>query len=318
LETGRSATSQQEPPIRPNVVYKDGSVKKKQARGMAFQTITKHGDIGPDVRTMLVADDGHVFLQADSSQAEARVIFLLAEDYDALRLIDTCDFHALTASWFVGGTEDDWSKKKLGYEHPNRFLGKTLRHAGHLGASGRRASIETNTQARKYKTDVNITEAFAKKALETFHKKQPKIKGIFQASVVHCLEKNRRLIAPVPVEIDAPLGGTRIFYERWGEDLFRQAYSYLPQRIVSENTKAAAMRIRTRAPWILLLCESHDALLAQVPLEREVEAAMILKEEFEKPIDFSACSIERGKLIIPCEVERGFNYHDLSKFKFIG
>lgn len=317
LETGRSATSQQEPPIRPSIKYKEGSVKKSQSRGMAFQTITKHGDIGADVRTMLVADEGHIFLQADSSQAEARVIFLLAEDYDALRLIDTCDFHALTASWFVGGTEDDWSKKKLGYEHPNRFLGKTLRHAGHLGASGRRASIETNTQARKYKTDVNITEAFAKRALETFHRKQPKIKGVFQHGIRECIEKNRRLIAPVPYGIDASVGGTRIFFERMGDELFRQAYSYLPQRTVSENTKGAARRVREREPWIKILCESHDALLTMVPIERENEAAKVLREELERPIDFASCSLERGKLIIPCEIERGFNYRDLSKFKFL-
>jgi hypothetical protein len=33
---------------------------------------------------------------------------------------------------------------------PIRFAGKTLRHAGHLGAQKRRAATEVNTQARKY------------------------------------------------------------------------------------------------------------------------------------------------------------------------
>jgi hypothetical protein len=61
--------------------------------------------------------------------------------------------------------------------------------------------------------------------------------------------------------------------------------------------------------------ESHDALLVSIPIERKLEAAKILKEELERPIDFAACSLERGKLIIPCEVEEGYDYKNLSKFK---
>lgn len=315
LDTGRSSTTQLEPPIRPLKEYRDGKIKKTQAIGMAFQTITKHGDIGPEVRKILVPDDGQIFLQIDSSQAEARVIFLLAEDYEALTLIDTSDYHALTASWFVGGTEESWSKKVLGYEHPNRFLGKTLRHAGHLGAGKKRAAIEVNTQARKYKIDISISEAKAEAALATFHKRQPKIREVFHAEVRKCMETNRRLIAPVPYGIDAPIGGIRTFFERWGEELMRKAFSYIPQRTVSENTKGAALRIKKRAPWIKIIVEAHDALLVSVPFERRFEAAQILTEEFERPIDFSTCSIKRGSLVIPSEIEIGTNYKDLDKFK---
>lgn len=260
----------------------------------------------------------YIFLQADSSQAEARVIFLLAEDYEALTLIDKIDYHAHTAVWFFG--EDDklfnYDKKKLGYEHPIRFAGKTLRHAGHLGASPRRAMIECNTQARKYKIPITIDEGTAKTALQTFHKRQPKIKQVFQASVIECIQKTRKLVAPVPYGINAKKGGERTFYERYGDELFRQAFSYLPQRIVSENTKAAAMRLRKRAPWIKICGESHDALLCIVPISRKIEAASLLKEEFERAIDFSSCSLPRGQLVIPCEVEEGYNYYEMSKFKF--
>lgn len=317
LETGRSATQQQEPPTRPWVHWKDGSVKKKQGYGMAFQTITKHGDIGSDVRRMLIADPGEIFLQADSSQAEARVIFKLARDEEALMLMDQIDYHALTATWFFGGKIEDYDKKILGYEHPIRFAGKTLRHAGHLGQGKRGAATAVNTDCRKYKIPFSISEGKAGLALETFHKRQPKIRGIFHAEIVKCLEKNRRLIAPVPYGIDAKVGGTRIFFERWGDELNRQAFSYIPQRTVSENTKAAAMRVVERASWIRILVESHDALLVSVAVERAQEAALILKEEMERPIDFSTCSLSRGELVIPCDVESGYNYKDLSKFKWV-
>jgi uracil-DNA glycosylase family 4 len=328
LNTGRSSTNQQDPPIRPDVEYvaidEGKKTKKRQARGMAFQTITKHGDIGSDIRTMLVVDEGHVFLQADSSQAEARVIFHLAEDYEALKLIDEIDYHALTASWFFGGDWKDHSKAfNNGQETPIRFAGKTLRHACHLGAKAKRAAITVNTDARKAKIPFTITESKAEDAIRIFHARQPKIRGIFQNGVIKALEKSRQLRAPVPYGIDAKVEPPRTFFGRWDDDLFREAFSYIPQRTVSENTKGAALRIKGsaehaipgRAPWIRIHVESHDALLVSIPIERKLEAAKILKEELERPIDFAACSLERGKLIIPCEVEEGYDYKNLSKFK---
>ncbi len=324
LETGRTSTGQQEPPIRPSieVVGEDGK-KKKKALGTPFQTMTKHGDIGAEVREQYIPDEpdeesgpeGYIFVQADSSQAEARVIFRLANDEDALRDIDSRDYHAWTASWFFGGTEADYSKKILGYEHPTRFVGKTLRHAGHLGAGKRRAAITVNTDARKYKIPIAITEAIAERALMIFHARQPKIRGIFQAGVIECLKKNRQLVAPLPYGVDAPMGGKRTFFERWDEELFRQGFSYIPQRAVSDNTKAAALRIRERIPNIRMVMESHDALLFCIPVIRLKEWSVIIKEEMERPIDFWCCSLPRPPLVIPCEVETGYNYKDMSKFK---
>jgi uracil-DNA glycosylase family 4 len=317
LETGRTSTSQLEPPIRPLIEYKDYEGKKKhKAIGTAFQTLTKHGDIGQDVRSQYIPEPGHIFIQADSAQAEARVVFLLANDEEALDAIDKHDYHALTASWFFGGTEDDYSKRKLGYESPIRFAGKTLRHAGHLGAGKRRACIELNTQARKYKIPIQITESIAERALKIFHAKQPKIQLVFHKGIIESLEKNKRILeAPVPYGIEAKHGGKRQFFERWGDDLFREAFAYIPQRAVTDNTKACALRVREAAPWIKIILEAHDALLCSVPIERVGEAANILKPEMERPINFNNCSLSRRSLVIPCDIETGMNYQDLSKFK---
>jgi len=320
LETGRSSTGQLDPPIRPahDKITGDIATKKTNNKsiGMAFQTITKHGDIGEDIRSMFVVDEEEVFLQADSSQAEARVVALLANDDEMMRMYDEHDIHALTASWFFGGTEQDYSKKVLGYESPIRFAGKTLRHAGNLGASKRRASIELNTQARKYKIPLQISEADAGRALEIFHSKSPSIRKVFHTEVIAAITKNRRLIAPLPYGVDAPHGGVRIFYERYGEELFRQAFSYLPQRAVSDNTKNAGMRIKRRIPGIKIILEAHDALLFSVPVSAVNWIVPIIRQEMERPIDFSACSLPRRALSIPCDIEIGTNYQELKKFKF--
>ena len=85
LETGRTSTGQQDPPIRPKIELRDeNNKKKKRVLGTAFQTITKHGDIGNDVRSMYIPDEGEIFVGADSSQAEARVVALLADDMEMI------------------------------------------------------------------------------------------------------------------------------------------------------------------------------------------------------------------------------------------
>lgn len=316
LKTGRSSTAQQEAPIRPTIYYKDVDGKKKnQSMGMAFQTITKHGEIGSDIRTIFVPEEGEIFLQVDSMQAEARVIFLLAEDYQALKDIDTVDYHALTASWFFGGTEQDHSKKVLGFESPIRFAGKTLRHAIHLGCGEKTAAADVNNKARKAKINYKISVPEAKRCIETFHKKQPSIKNVFQKQVIECLQKNKVLIAPVPYGIPAKVGGRRLFFERESDQFYREAFSYIPQRAVSENTKGAATRIYRKHPWIKVLVEAHDGLLVSVPIVRKREAASILRKEMEVPIDFSTCSLKRGELVIPCEIEEGYDYKNLHKYK---
>jgi uracil-DNA glycosylase len=316
LETGRTSTGQQDPPIRPKVdLVGKGRKDDMKPMGAAFQVFTKHGDIGTDVRGMYEPDEGYVFVNLDSSQAEARVVFNLATDEDALRDIDEHDYHALTASWFFGGTESDYSKKVLGYESPIRFAGKTLRHAGHLGAGPRRAATELNTQARKYKIPLKIDDTIADRALKIFHQRQPKIQQVFHNGVIECLKNTRRLIAPLPWGIDAESGGVRIFYERWGDDLFREALAYLPQRAVTDNTKAAGIRIKKQFRESKIILEAHDALLFAVRREYVDDFIGLAKKEMERPINFSACSLPRRYLKIPCDVEVGENYRDLTKYK---
>jgi DNA polymerase I-like protein with 3'-5' exonuclease and polymerase domains len=317
LETGRTSTNLMEPPVRPWELFRDpeDNKAKKKAFGSAFQVLTKHGDVGGDIREQYIPRKGHVLVNIDSNQAEARVIARLANDEKMLKLYDTNDVHALTASWFLGGDEAQWSKKVLGYECPQRFLGKTLRHAGHLGAKKKRAATEVNTSARKYHIDISVNEAFTEKALIIFHKKSPNIQGVFHAEIINAIGRNRVLIASLPYGIEAKFGGRRTFYERWGDELFRQAFSYLPQRAISDNTKAAAIRIRKIIREIRLIVESHDSLTYEVPEFMVDEWAGIFKSEMERPIRFENCSLSRADLVIPSEIEIGYNYKDFNKYR---
>jgi len=81
----------------------------------------------------------------------------------------------------------------------------------------------------------------------------------------------------LPYGIDAPLGGKRTFFERWGEELNRQAFSYIPQRSISDNTKAAAIRIKKQFPECRIIMESHDGLLFTIRREYLVDFSQIIR-----------------------------------------
>ena len=275
--------------------------------GWALQTVTKHGDTGNDLRSILVADTGYVFVNIDQSQAEARVCSKLANDEETLRLYDTNDIHALTASKVFGGDESRWSKKVLGYECPERYCGKTARHAYHLAIGKRELMINMNTDARKYKIPLNISEYKAGQILEALRKMTPKIQEVYHREIQECLMRDRRLFGTY--------GASFYLYEEWGNDLFKAAYSRIPQQTVSDKTKKVMLWAQEEICDCKVVGESHDALLFLCPERKVDEYVPRIRAEFEIPIDFSQCSLPRGELVIPTDCEVGYNYEKLEKYK---
>ena len=315
-ETDRTSTSNIAAPIRP-----------EKSMGVAFQTLTKHGDIGADICEMYVPDDGYVFINSDLSQAEARVVFVLAEDWDSLdKLKDpNFDLHWQVAKWIwpfdLPSVED--CKKTLSKEDMRRFIGKTGRHAGNLGIKKHTFMMNVNTDAKKYGYDLKISEWKAGEILKVFHKNCPKIEGVFHKTVEEQLNATRVLVGPILFGPDGRKmrsGRYRMFFDRWSNDLLKEAYSDIPQSTVSNQTKHAGMRIKSRLPWVRFILEGHDALLALIPdnTEQISEYCNVAKEEFEKPITFSGGSFDRKgyELVIPADFTIGRkNYKDLEKFK---
>lgn len=294
-ENFRTSTNLLEPPIRPTKC------------GWAFQTVTKHGDVGQDLRSILVADRGYVIVNIDQSQAEARVCSHLANDEETLKDYDRIDKHAYTAAKFFKGKVEQYSKKVLGYECPERFVGKTLRHAYHLGIGKREAMINVNTDARKYKINMNISEWFANKCLEELRKDTPKIETVFHAEIQRLLHDNTRLFGT--------FHSSRYFYDDEGRDLWKGGYSFIPQQTVSDKTKQVLLYIVENLWDVRVVVESHDALAMMIREKVIDERIEEIQEQFAIPIDFSECSIKRGELVIPTEVEIGYNYKDLKNWK---
>lgn len=295
LETGRTSTSVLKPPVT------------TEPYGVAFQTITKHSEVGEDLREMYIPDPGYSFIEPDLSQAEARVVASLARDWHLLKMFDYgVDIHRVTAAWIddIPIDLEEFFNCRLVYESRvladtincklkkmiseiSRQLGKKFRHAGHYDMGKREASLQAQ-----------VSEWKAGKILDKFHQSNPNIRLVFHKEIIEHLQSDNRVLTN-------PFGRQRQFFNRWGDELFKEAYAQIPQSTVSDHLKFAMLRISERAPNLQILQESHDSFLAQAKTDEVEPLLQIIKEELEVPIDMSQCSLPRDPIVIPCEIKVG-------------
>jgi hypothetical protein len=299
-ETGRRSTNILKKPVRPKKL------------GLSFHTIPKHGRLAKDIRSMFVPDEGFVFIQGDLSQAEARIVAVLSEDYELLKAFDIIDIHRRTAGLFFGYTTslilspghikivDDLEK-----DGAERFTGKTFRHAGNYDMGKRTAMVNYNTNAQKYEINTSISEWKAGKFIEMFHDASPKIRGIFHRDIRAALDNTRCLINPY--------GRPRIFHGKYEDELYKEGFAQIPQSTVADTTLTGAL-----SAWddwghdsriAFFVSENHDALVAQVPFKEWRTYAKSLQGHMVRPIDFSRnCTLRRDfVLTIPCDIEVSIN-----------
>lgn len=313
-ETCRSSTSVLKKPVRPKKI------------GLAFHTISKHGRLAKDVRSMLIPDKGKIFIQVDSSQAEARVVAVLSRDYDLLRAFDTIDIHRRTSALILGMvqtldlSEGAHASDILGKDSAERFCGKKVRHAGNYFMKKARFMTEFNTDAQKFGINISISEYKAGKMLEIFHAASPKIRSVFHAEIEDAINFTRTIVDP--------FGGLRIFNGRMDESLYQEAYANIPQRTVAHLVQGAALKVHEElgdevgsvsdSKPVSFISENHDSLLLQVPENGWEKYAILLKKHMMLPINFGEyCTLKRDYILtIPCDVEiSDTHYGEFKKVK---
>jgi len=185
----------------------------------------------------------------------------------------------------------------------------TLRHAYHLDIGKREAMVNVNTDARKYKIRIRISEWKAGECLKILAQDTPKIKSVFHETIQNLLRKDRRIVGTY--------GASRYFYDDDGtRDLYKGAYSFIPQQTVSDKTKQVLLKIKKNLWDIRVVVETHDALTLLIRDNESLKDKILeIQSYFLEPISFADCSIPRRDLVIPCDVEVGYNYKELGKWK---
>jgi DNA polymerase I-like protein with 3'-5' exonuclease and polymerase domains len=199
----------------------------------------------------------------------------------------------ITGKTFENVTDDD------------RQLGKRARHAANYGIGKHQLML---TLA---KNGMFISEWKAGKTLEKIHMASPNIRNVFHTEIQQALSDNNCVLV-------SPHGRRRQFLNRWGEELFKEAYSFIPQATVSDHLKLAMLRIRKRlpVPHFYFVLESHDSFTALCKLWLAPYAVKAIHEELNVPISFRQCSLSRDvDLVIPGEVKVGTILSKLVEYK---
>lgn len=287
-KTGRTSTSQ----TSGYYIVRDGKNYEKKQIGTAFHKIPKHPHefefvglkFGDDLRRIFIPTPGYEFFNFDGKNAEGRVVCVLAEDWTTLQYIETPgnDLHRLTASWLYGDKPLD----KITNEE--RQMGKTTRHAGNLGQSGHGLS-----------TQIYKPVKYCNQVMEKFHKMAPNVKQVFHYQIESLINSVGTLINP--------FGRRRDFFgmsKQNKHEIYKEAYSYIPQGTVSDHFKLVSLDIEKMFPEAYHLGEFHDGLLYEIPEGTSSKFKDVVLEATSRKISFHTGSMRRDiELQIPVDME---------------
>lgn len=272
--------------------------------GFQGHNVSKHGEFGPELREAFKPDHGKILVQIDMSQAEARVVAALAKDTWKLSLFERGkDVHSITASWFFDKEDPEHPEDPVGVTKDERFIGK-INHALNYDVREHRMMLTINKQARKFGIPINVSQAECRRWRQIYHDRSPNIEQVYFREIKEVYKRGKKLICAS--------GRERIFFDHYDPSLL---YSYIPSGSVADHNVSSAVRFWRRTDAEILL-ECHDSVLFQCEAIIARELAEIAKEEYERPMDLSRCSLPREPIIIPTDVEMGDDYLHLKKVHF--
>lgn len=262
------------------------------SRASIFGSGTNLQNQPPEIRRIFIADPGKVFVYADYSQAEARIVAYLAEEADLISLFSDAsrDVHKENASRI-------FSKALETITYEERYLAKRVIHASNYGMREKRLVQIVNEDAET--TGVAIDLPTAKRLLDAYMLLYPGIREVYWKSIEKALRDSRVLVSP--------FGRKRQFFGRWDDKLLRDAYSYPPQSCVGDLCCKALVacygRIQKVVPGAELLLNVHDSLLMQC-WEADVErVAGLMGEAMHIPI-----TVKGHTFYIPTDCKIGLNW----------
>jgi uracil-DNA glycosylase len=298
-ETGRSSAGE----TTDQLIYRKGNRIFVVNLGHSLQTIGKHGFMidgvtyGKDLRSMFVPSPGYTFVECDLKSAEALVDRVLSGVFD-LSVFDNPGIHKLTGSWVYGCKPEEILKNVLVDGVDRYHMSKTVRHAGERNMGYERLVLMTQRPFRE-----------CKEILDKFHKFQPEIREVFHKGIVKAINSSQHCLI-------APNGRRRDFFDRIDKKTYNEGISFLPQAVVSDQTKFCGIGKTFSDPdiyrWAALLVESHDSALCEVRQDRALEFGALYKSNIEsESIDFNNCTLKRDyQLIIPCELTIGESWDE--------
>jgi len=227
-----------------------------------------------EARKMYLAPDGWEYVQADYVQAEAVIVAYIINDNSLIKLFEESrglkpmerkarglDIHSKTAAMMFSIPQED-----VTYEQ--RYLGKRIRHATNYDAGPKVLAYS-----------LGIKQAEAKLLLQTFYRANPQL-SVYRRNIQNQLAKDRTLINL--------FGRKHRFMDRWGNSLFKSAYSFIPQSTVGDLLNRALVNFyKVYGSRITLVFQLHDAMYVLSEIGQRDLTIKAMRESMDIELDYN-------------------------------
>jgi hypothetical protein len=273
--------------------------------GNNAQNFPKHSDVAALARRCFIARPGNVLLMCDQISAEDWPVSALSENHNALaELKSGVDRHTkLAAALFnlsiASKTPEQWK------ESMERYLGKKTRHATNYDE---RAGMMSESLIKE---GFFISVPECQILLTRMGQIDPDVKGVFHRYVQETVSRTHMLVTP--------FGRERQFLSARPNDhnstVFKEAYAYIPQSVVGDNTGFAILALETRydVKERAVVQEGHDSIVQDIADDTETVYKYLLRTvaAFDRRIKFH----NEIEVSIPIEAEVGFSFAETVKIK---
>ena len=249
-------------------------------------------------RRIFLPEIGHIILEADCSQVEGRIVFVLTKDSKLIELARSriADQHSYTASIITGKPEALVGK---GTEERQTF--KSVNHAAMRDMQARTMADYMLKQNIVHADGTPYEEEECDASLELYHKAFPGIR-LWQQSIRREVRATKRLVNRWGRIWD-------VRYEEMNDDLYRKGYNFLPQSSCADLTNQcfAALHKWLKAEHMSsrILMQEHDSLVCSCAIDEAYDVAIFMLDQLEVELNYDGVDLS-----VPVEFKIGKNWGD--------
>lgn len=254
----------------------------------------------------LLADEGYIYYTLDLSQIENRIVAYVGRIPQMIDAFESGkDVHKMTAALILqkpmGEISDEPGSSSLGGgKLSERAWGKKANHAFNYDLGYRSFSLLSG-----------IPDTEGKWIHARYHEIYPGIKGNYHPMIRGQLAKDRTL---------TNLFGRRtLFLDEWDDNLFRDAYSCIPQGTTGDKINEQGINYiyynQSKFKPVELLIQVHDSIGFQIPLSipwlGHAHILADIKESLETPLVW-----KEREFVVPVDISMGLNLYKEEGIEF--
>jgi len=246
----------------------------------------------------LTADEGYIAYSIDLSQIENRIVAYVGRILEMIEAFESgTDVHRLTAALIFNKhplevTTEDGTCDIGDGTHSERFWGKKANH-----------SLNYDIGYKEFALKNEVTEKEAKELIGKYHHAYPGVRGNYHELVQSQLAKDRTLTNL--------FGRRRLFLDKWGRNLFKEAYAQIPQSTTADKINEQGLEfIYYNQQWfspVEILRQVHDDIGFQMKVSlgflQHAEILLRIKRSLETPLSWHG-----REFVIPADITMGLSF----------